>query len=378
MNPQVDFISDSEDTLKFTLRNVNLSIANAIRRTILSDIPLVIFKTSPYEENKATIIKNTTRLNNEIIKQRLSCIPIHIKEPEGFPFKNYIMEVNVENITDTVMFVTTENFIIKEITTGKVLDQAKTREIFPANDYTGYFIDFVRLRPKVFEDTPGDKNTGEKIHLTCEFSIGTAKEDGCFNVASTCSYGFTVDDVARDAVLQKEIQTWKDEGKKAEEIDFETKNWLLLDGMRIYKKDSFDFSIQSVGIHSNYELLDKACDILIKRLDNLDGIIETDKLEITNSLNTLENSFDIILVDDDYTIGKIIEYFLYTKFYETNILTFCGFKKYHPHDPNSTIRVAYKDAVEKSSIKGHLKECIDGAKQVYSKIKKELLQLAKK
>jgi len=92
----------------------------------------------------------------------------------------------------------------------------------------------------------------------------------------------------------------------------------------------------------------------------------------------LENSFDIILVDDDYTIGKIIEYFLYAKFYETNILTFCGFKKYHPHDPNSTIRVAYKDAVEKSSIKGHLKECIDSAKQVYSRIKKELLQLAKK
>ena len=51
MNPQVDFISDSEDTLKFTLRNVNLSLANAIRRTILSDIPLVIFKTAPYEEN---------------------------------------------------------------------------------------------------------------------------------------------------------------------------------------------------------------------------------------------------------------------------------------------------------------------------------------
>jgi hypothetical protein len=40
--------------------------------------------------------------------------------------------------------------------------------------------------------------------------------------------------------------------------------------------------------------------------------------------------------------------------------------------------VAYKDAVEKSSIKGHLKECIDSAKQVYSRIKKELLQLAKK
>ena len=50
-------------------------------------------------------------------------------------------------------------------------------------------IDFVRLRPKISDELPG-----EKLHLTCEFSIGTAKEDGTFNVVSTCSYGFTLDD----------------------------------------------------------------------------------------------------------------------------------------------------------------------------------------
>ena len=378
MNPQVDFISDADDTLKFTLSNVNVSLANAIRRTILSDIPLVVFKTTPYEENKATIIKNTTRLNNEIIKQRLSCIPIHIRNPEDFPLKQYIMEVNVENITDTTMYVTTENFTIKETVSGKLLEQSKTKEIFPANDYTGSFIDFVRLRPKVFEDSQNDKIPGEKIHLTCEFSVGTAKEDGCFNAVSNCSYGYTVDDVARDAVLQKKIQTWKDEGKKEDEVDFETKNWLLLDGMRIYKKDSFDFAVQTVGVHTNHELVDKACEILINRLDEIDTIIEKDELQIINSLNTLVNSFDIILENDDYTIGKIIEYYLYSKFYETDILTFCGFKKMHPHDPNSIIRVSYKDAVEKSTLKGHLKECIVTGKQVYTHIRKEILQLVKR
>jgi hypothetical protein len=178
-------------------------------------------------------------------------------------------------------------------------------------------------------------------------------------------------------VLQKKRQGWIDEGKKEEEIEFETKNWLLLDGMRIYKKDSFDFEIQSVGIHTNYELLNKACDILLKRLDNLDTLIEQDKVEITNSLNTLANSYDVILENDDYTIGKIIEYFLYSKFYETEILTFCGFKKMHPHDTDSIIRVAYKEAVEKSTVKGHLKECVESGKQVYLRLKKELLKVVK-
>ena len=373
MNPHVELNSrHNDEMLMFTLSGVNVSLANAIRRTILSDIPLVVFRTTPYEQNKATIISNTSRLNNEILKQRLSCIPIHIKDIEGFPMKNYQLEVNVENITDTTMYVTTKDFVIKDLVTGKPISESKNREIFPANDYTGYFIDFVRLRPKISDEIPG-----EKINLTCEFSVGTAKEDGMFNAVSTCSYGFTVDSLAQDAILEKYKQTWKDEGKTKEEIDFEAKNWKLLDGLRITTKDSFDFIIQTIGIYDNVELVHKACEILIDKFQYQDTLLEKDELEIKKAENTMSNSFDIILENEDYTIGKVLEYFMYTKFYETKMLTFCGFKKMHPHDSYSIIRVAYKDAIDKSSIKGHLKECIDDSIQVFSRVKKEFLKLVK-
>jgi DNA-directed RNA polymerase subunit L len=374
MNPHVELNSnsDKDETLLFTLSGVNVSLANAIRRTILSDIPSVVFKTAPYEENKANIIANTTRLNNEILKQRLSCIPIHIKNTDDFPLKNYILEVNVENITDTTMYVTTKDFIIKDVVTGKPISESKNREIFPANDYTGYYIDFARLRPKVSDELPG-----EKLNFTCEFSISSAKVDGMFNAVSTCSYGFTVDTVAQDSILEKYKQTWKDEGKNEKEIKFEEKNWKLLDGLRVTKKDSFDFTIQSVGVYSNYELVDKACEILIGKLEDIDTLIEKDELKIDKSMNTMANSFDIILENEDYTIGKVLEYFLYTKYYETKIMTFCGFKKMHPHDSESIIRVAYKDAIDKSTIKGNLKECIEDSKQVFGKIKKEFLRFVK-
>ena len=96
MNPHVELNSrHNDEMLMFTLSGVNVSLANAIRRTILSDIPLVVFRTTPYQQNKANIISNTSRLNNEILKQRLSCIPIYIKDIEGFPMKNYQLEVNV-------------------------------------------------------------------------------------------------------------------------------------------------------------------------------------------------------------------------------------------------------------------------------------------
>ena len=126
MNPHVELNSrHNDEMLMFTLSGVNVSLANAIRRTILSDIPLVVFRTTPYQQNKANIISNTSRLNNEILKQRLSCIPIYIKDIEGFPMKNYQLEVNVENITDTTMYVTTKDFVIKDLVTGKPISESK-------------------------------------------------------------------------------------------------------------------------------------------------------------------------------------------------------------------------------------------------------------
>ena len=373
MNPVLEPLNtNDDDSFGFTLSGINVSLANAIRRTILSDIPILIFRTSPNNKNKCNIIENTSRLNNEVIKQRLSCIPIHIKEIDEFPLKNYVVEVNVENNTDTIMFVTTENFIIKDLISGKALSKDKITEIFPPDDITGYYIDFVRLRPKISEELPG-----EKINLICEFDVGNAKEDGMFNVVSTCAYSFTPNLDAQDAILAKKIQSWKDEGKNEKEINFEKENWKLLEAKRIYKKDSFDFTIQSIGIYTNNEIVDIACRILIGKLNELDNIIEKDELEIKNAENTMLNSFDIILENEDYTIGKILEYFLYIKFFETNILTYCGFKKMHPHDNFSIIRVSYKEPVEKSTIKGHLKECIYDSSQIYVKLRKEFTKFIK-
>jgi DNA-directed RNA polymerase subunit L len=371
ITPRVEVTSNIRDSeLKFTLSGVNVSIANSIRRIILSEIPMVVFRVSPNDKNKCNIIANTCGLNNEIVKHRLSCIPIHIKDVEDFPIKNYILELNVQNNTDTTIYVTTKDFVIKDLVTGKPLPEEKIREIFPANDNSGDFIDFVRLKAKASEEIQP-----KSIHLTCEFDIGTAKEDGAYNAVSTCSYGNTIDTATQEAKLQQLKQKWKDEGKKESEIEFEATNWKLLEGKRIFIKDSFDFIIETVGVYENYELVLMACKIMLNKLSNLDALIDKDEIEIKSADNTMKNCFDIILENEDYTIGKVIEYFLLIKFYETNMVTFCGFKMLHPHDTYSVIRVAYKELVEISTIKGHLKECISDSVEVYTKLRKDFLKL---
>jgi hypothetical protein len=390
MNPSIKNILENDDILTFTLANVNVSLANALRRTILSNIPTFVFKTTPYEENKAIIYENTSRLNNEIIKQRLSCIPIFIpvlddslnnlekekeKEKENHlsegatieTLSNYLLELEVNNDSDIIMYATTEDFKIKNIKTNKYLPKEETQKIFPPNPLTQYFIDFVRLRPKISE-----KILGEKIHLTCLFSISTAKENGMYNVVSTCSYGNTIDKNAFDTELSKQRNKWKNEGK---DVDFETKNWKLLEGLRLYEPNSFDFTIQTLGIYSNYELVYKACVILINKLMYLTKLIDSDELIISASESTMKNSYDIVLENEDYTIGKVIEYLYYAKYFEgEESLTFCGFKKIHPHDSNSIIRVAYKENIgDKILIKQNLKSCINDAIVIFENIKSKFV-----
>jgi DNA-directed RNA polymerase alpha subunit len=358
MNPQLKSIQEEDGVLTFTVTGINTSIANALRRTMISDIPSVVFRTTPHQDNKAVFLVNTTRMNNEILKQRLSCIPIHITDLET-PLGDYIVEVNVENRTETIQFVTTEDFKVKNIKTNTYLSEKTTREIFPAND-AGYFIDFARLRPQISEELPG-----EKLHLTCELSLGSPKENSMFNCVSTCAYGFTIDRAEFESQLEKEKKKWESAGMSKDAVEFEAKNWKLLEGQRIVLKDSFDFVVETVGVYENRDIVKKACAILIKKLSEFDQ----HEVRIVPAQNTMAFSYDIVLENEDYTLGKVLECLMYTKFFEgLEILTFCGFKKMHPHDADSLIRVAYKEVTDIVVIRQNLKACTVDAIAIFAKI----------
>ena len=109
MNSIIFNKTNDENSCAFTISGINVSFINAIRRTIISDIPIAVFKTMPYDESDCTIHKNTTRFNNEILKQRLSCIPIFIDVDET-PIKNLTLKIKHINSTSQIQYFTTENF----------------------------------------------------------------------------------------------------------------------------------------------------------------------------------------------------------------------------------------------------------------------------
>ena len=366
MNPTIINLLEADNVLNFTIKDINVSLANALRRVILSEIPTIVFKTFPHDENDAIFEINTTRFNNEIIKQRLSCIPIHISDSE-FPIKDYIIEIDVNNTSSNIIYVTTKDFKIKNIKTNKYISEDIRDKIFPANHRTAQFIDFVRLRPKLSEDIPG-----EHLKMSCKLSIGIAKDNGMFNVVSTCSYGGTLDQsIISKAWADKEKQLRTDNATLGQdELKFMRDDWMLLEAKRYVVKDSFNYIIETVGVYSNFKICEMACLIIVKKLQELINNIQMKKELIKESVNTIENSYDIILENEDYTLGKILEYVLYEKYFNREI-TFCGFRKPHPHLDYSILRVAFKENIDNTEIITYLTNAAGANIEIFGKLAEE-------
>ena len=370
MDPTISEVIEDNHVLHFTLSNINVSLANALRRIILSEIPTLVFITENYNDNTCNIEINTSRLHNEIVKQRLSCIPIHMQvnmnSEDTDPLSGkYILEVDVKNETDNILYVTTEHFKVKNKSSNAYLTEEETRKIFPKNQISQMYIDFVRLRPKISDMIPG-----EHLKLKCEFSVNMAKENSMYTVVSKCSYSNTIDTVKKNEVWEKQLNELNShDGITKEEIEFQKKNYELLDAQRYFIPDSFDFVIQSLGVYENNDIVKRGCVVLQHKFIDFIKQIDSDTVPIHKSETTIDHCFDIVLENEDYTMGKAIEYVLHDVFYiKEKKLSYCGFKKFHPHDTESIIRIAFINNLDKTEARQCLRTACVMVQEVFKKI----------
>ena len=313
----------------FRLSGVDKSFANAIRRTLIGNIPILVLK----PEN-CNITVNTSRFTNEIIKARLACIPIyHVNVNDSFT-----VEVSKKNEGSHTILVTTEDF----------KSDSKTN-LFPNSRHLGLddkmhstAIEFLRLRPS------------EEITLTCKTSVGTANESGMYNSVGTCAYGFTQDESASNKEWAKNPQGTKDD-------------WDLLGAKRFVVPNSFDFILQTLGVFPNEILLKYAVEVMKAQLEYCKHT-----KDIVESLTSIKDCYDVKLsgnytlndlsvsLHGDYTIGKLLEYQVFTKFKAP--VTYVSFFKKHPHDAHGILRIAFPDATPSSiteMVNTACDECID-------------------
>lgn len=360
---------NDSNVLLFTLSDANVSIANALRRILICEIKVPCFKSESTDDKyKCIIDANTTRFTNEVIKQRLACVPVHIRD-DKINVENYELVLDVKNTTKDVLYVTTKDFKLKNKKTGKLIKDESSMKIFPPNEMTGDYIEFLRLMPAV-----SPTHEGERIKLSCPLTYGTSKESGCFKTVSMITYGNTLDEskaaLAWDAIEQTLVSGGEMDDDK---ILLEKKNWYLLEGKRHFKNNSFDFKIKSIGVFQNEELLNKAIEVLIAKLDATASALksnDTSVVEIKKSKTNVPHSYDILLHGEDYTLGKVLEYYTYEQYYEKQkTLAYVGFRKEHPSDTKSILRLAFNENHPKedivrivSNVCGYAKSLIENVK----------------
>lgn len=320
-------ILPSDNGIRFRLSEVDKSVANALRRTLIGNIPILVMK-----PKDCIITENKTKFTNEIIAARLSAIPICDKDIKN----QYTISISSKNVTRDTTYVTSHDFVVKH--QGKPIS---TEKLFPKHPYTQRYIRFLRLKSNM--------GSPEEIHMECPTSIGTGNECGMYNSVGTCSYEYTHDiDAANEA--KSSVTTDKED-------------WAVLEAKRLYVvKDSFDFVLDTIGIHTNKEVLLLASIVLREQFDYCKM-----SLDISPSTSTIPDCFDVkmtgsyhhgtnfIKMKGDYSIGKILEYLLFT---QVEDITFITFFKLHPHDEFGVLRIAFKDATPES-IKQHIIKACD-------------------
>lgn len=351
------------DMLSFAWSGIDVSYVNALRRTLLSDISAVVFRTSPYEENKCTIQKNTSRFTNEIIQHRLSCIPICLQNNKmEEEWSQYELVVDRENKSENMELVTSGDFRLRHIHTKEWMPDHLLRTVFPPFTFpvasegsnNEDFIPLVRLRPKLSATIPG-----ETLQLTCSLSIGTAKENAAFNVVGTCAHECVVDEAKMQQEWRLYAEKHKEQGqtekhneKETEtEMHNETRNetalesdWKLLHGKRIVVPNAFVFKVKTTGVYSNDQLILLGCRVIQRRLEEFIQNPQQSML-IEKSSDSFSNGYVVTLHGQDDTLGNVLKYELYSQYFTTQPqqLLFVGFKKMHPHDESGVIRLSLAD-----------------------------------
>lgn len=271
---------NSSLTLEFSGKDINQKIVNAIRRYSTIYIP-----TYAYHPDNINITKNNvTAINNDIMKLRLSTLPVFNIDPEIITLedkywkvtnmsmrekhikeKNIVAYVNATNTTQNTINITTHDFIVK-------ID-GETDQMYKNVDP----IIIIKLPP----------NTTFTCSMTASLGIGY-KHD----IWSGIQNGY-----------------------------YEVNNNIIT------------LTCESVGKQNIYKILIKACEVILNRLTSLTEILNHKQ---DNEIITLE------FIEEDYSLADIINY----EFQSNKNIDFSGILYPDMFKNTVIIKLSNKDNIE--------------------------------
>jgi len=337
--PQLTPFKTIKGTKHFTLSGVHVSFANAIRRTILGHIPTLGIVGYPEADTTVKIALNTTPFHNEIIKQRLECIPFGV-DPLSDPETSYQLVNNLEvrlNVRNDdpsqVRTVTTADLELWDTQANKPFSPEQKAQLLPTDPVTGEHELLVVLRP------PVGSQPGDALKLTATVQEVVADKSSAYALASTCAYGNSEDKEAKE-------RAWAEAAGPTPSTDPMLRTlWEEQVGRQFKLDNSYDWQLRSIGWITEGRLLVRAIEVLQRDLAKIAEKGEAGNLNVTKVKNTLApHTFDVEITGDTYTLGHLLRHQLYDSVtHSSGMLRLVGFDKHHAHDKNGVLRMVFRN-----------------------------------
>jgi DNA-directed RNA polymerase subunit L len=365
-NSELKFVLSGDDEYGF-----DKSLANAIRRVLLTDIPTVGFKLTQMGVNNDLVMStNNSSLHNEMLLHRISFMPLYLdpvnymrnhlfeckmihdgKEPFKFvtmndvqiyPLKSGFIErleklhdesYDLSHDDERILRDQLDEVTIENYDLNKPLSQKEKDNIYrPFNfrDSTHYCL-ITELKTTHTEDTH------QEIHFYGSPSVGYGYEDAKFQGVSQATYSFQIDDKLVDSILKEKLKL--DEVEK-DDIESYSRKFKLREEERYFHRDSedepnsYDFSIKSNHYYDSSRILKVSLRILIEKCENFKlEMIEFLK-ENPSRVSVSENKeiiYHIEVENESHTLGNLLQSHLMRRLInEKTIINLFGYKKPHP------------------------------------------------
>jgi DNA-directed RNA polymerase subunit L len=359
----------SKMTGTFVLEGTSTTIANTIRRCILSETRSVGFRAdlTNQADPGIKIRKNTSVIFNEMLAHRLTLLPLGVRRIDEFDPSRYecvlrVRNTNVGPITpESVIHVKAGDFLVREKQAdGEFADlpTEATRAMFPADPLTRDTALLATLRPQWTPEQPV-----EEIDLTAYPVIGRGREFMGFCPVSQCAFANTLDP---SPVRQEQFFTeWLRDFKKIadataiprETLDGHREEWATMAKQRCFLVDdkgqpnSFSFSVESVGIRAVPEIVAEGIQAVIDLVSPY-AVAETPNTELgitTQPTDSRMTGIDVLFDGQEHTLGNLLQTLITELYLDTEApdspITYVGYKIRHPLHRVMTLRLGLRNGV---------------------------------
>jgi DNA-directed RNA polymerase subunit L len=317
----MQYIEIDDNQCSFYLNNnssaIKISMANAIRRTIITSIPTYII-----HPEETTFFENNSVFNNEFLKHRLSLIPII--SYQDLNYDKIMISCKKKNENEYTENLYVSDFLCKNIETNEIIDN---KLIFSHEN-----ILFAKLK------------YNQIISFEGKLIKNNADNKGSFHCpVSKCIYTFEIDKPESEKIMA----TMTDK----EILDFKTQ-----DIQRVYEKNKdgepnrYKFEIEGIGFYKMKDILNMSIKILIDKL-----ILIQKEFRVKNSKKVILEDADNLdfynfsIENENETIGNILS----TYFLNDENIFYCGYLIEHPLKKNIILRIKLKENNNLENIINH-------------------------